>query len=161
MPVRRSPSKEPTQEPGILFRIRQIIQVMQVMQVIQLIQLIQIRLEMRRKAEQTMQFWETAQVVDRQQTFHRRQSVVPVMEPESARNARVVQHLVSVVEDPCGRPAVLAEAVVDRPVPDAEAVVWMLPAEPAAGIVEAVVEISASSAVEAVVSPVVFVMARV
>ncbi len=37
MPVRRSLSKEPTQEPGILFRIRQIIQVMQI---------IQIRLEM-------------------------------------------------------------------------------------------------------------------
>ena len=126
MPVRRSLSKEPTQEPGILFRIRQIIQVM-----------------------------------DRQQTFHRRQNVVPVTEPESARNARVVQHLVSVVEDPCGRPAVPAEAVVDRPVPDVAAAVWMLPAEPAAGIVEAVVEIPASSAVEAVVSLVVSVMARV
>ena len=155
MPVRRSPSKEPTQEPGILFRIRQIIQVMQV------IQLIQIRLEMRRKAEQTMQFRKTVQVMDRQQTFHRRQNVVPVMEPESARNARVVQHLVSVVEDPCGRPAVPAEAVVDRPVPDVAAAVWMLPAEPAAGIVEAVVEIPASSAAEAAVSPVVSVMARV
>ena len=126
MPVRRSLSKEPTQEPGILFRIRQIIQVM-----------------------------------DRQQTFHRRQNVVPVTEPESARNARVVQHLVSVVEDPCGRPAVPAEAVADRPVPDAAAAVWMLPAEPTADIVEAVVEIPASSAVEAVVSPVVSVMARV
>ena len=153
MPVRRSSSKEPTQEPGILFRIRQIIQV---------IQLIQIRLEMRRKAEQTMQFRKTElQVVDRQQTFHRRQNVVPVTEPESARNARVVQHLVSVVEDPCGRPAVPAEAVADRPVPDAAAAVWMLPAEPAADIVEAVVEIPASSAVEAVVSLVVSVMARV
>ena len=150
MPVRRSSSKEPTQVPGILFRIRQIIQV------------IQIRLEMRRKAEQTMQFRKTElQVVDRQQTFHRRQNVVPVTEPESARNARVVQHLVSVVEDPCGRPAVPAEAVADRPVPDAAAAVWMLPAEPAADIVEAVVEIPASSAVEAVVSPVVSVMARV
>ena len=150
MPVRRSSSKEPTQEPGILFRIRQIIQV------------IQIRLEMRRKAEQTMQFRKTElQVVDRQQTFHRRQNVVPVTEPESARNARVVQHLVSVVEDPCGRPAVPAEAVADRPVPDAAAAVWMLPAEPTADIVEAVVEIPASSAVEAVVSPVVSVMARV
>ena len=156
MPVRRSSSKEPTQEPGILFRIRQIIQVIQV------IQLIQIRLEMRRKAEQTMQFRKTElQVVDRQQTFHRRQNVVPVTEPESARNARVVQHLVSVVEDPCGRPAVPAEAVADRPVPDAAAAVWMLPAEPAADIVEAVVEIPASSAVEAVVSLVVSVMARV
>ena len=153
MPVRRSSSKEPTQEPGILFRIRQVIQV---------IQLIQIRLEMRRKAEQTMQFRKTElQVVDRQQTFHRRQNVVPVTEPESARNARVVQHLVSVVEDPCGRPAVPAEAVADRPVPDAAAAVWMLPAEPAADIVEAVVEIPASSAVEAVVSLVVSVMARV
>ena len=70
-------------------------------------------------------------------------------------------HLVSVVEDPCGRPAVLVEAVADRPVPDAAAAVWMLPAEPAAGIVEAVVEIPASSAVEAVVSLVVSVMARV
>lgn len=150
MPVRRSSSKEPTQEPGILFRIRQVIQV---------IQLIQIRLEMRWKAEQTMQFRKTElQVVDRQQTFHRRQNVVPVTEPESARNARVVQHLVSVVEDPCGRPA---EAVADRPVPDAAAAVWMLPAEPAADIVEAVVEIPASSAVEAVVSLVVSVMARV
>ena len=99
--------------------------------------------------------------MDQQQTFHRRQSVVPVMEPESARNARVVQHLVSVVEDPCGRPAVPVAAVADRPVPDAEAAVWMLLAEPAAGIVEAVVEIPANSAVEAVVSPVVFVMARV
>ena len=126
MPVRRSSSKEPTQEPGRLFRIRQIIQVM-----------------------------------DRQQTFHRRQNVVPVMEPESARNARVVQHLVSVVEDPCGRPAVPAEAVADRPVPDAAAAVWMLPAEPAAGIVEAVVEIPANSAAETVVSLVVSVMARV
>ena len=153
MPVRRSSSKEPTQEPGILFRIRQVIQV---------IQLIQIRLEMRRKAEQTMQFRKTElQVVDRQQTFHRRQNVVPVTEPESARNARVVQHLVSVVEDPCGRPAVPAEAVADRPVPDAAAAVWMLPAEPAADIVEAVVEIPASSVVEAVVSLVVSVMARV
>ena len=84
MPVRRSLSKEPTWEPGKLFRIRQIIQVM-----------------------------------DRQQTFHRRQNVVPVTEPESARNARVVQHLVSVVEDPCGRPAVPVAAVADRPVPDA------------------------------------------
>ena len=150
MPVRRSSSKEPTQEPGILFRIRQIIQV------------IQIRLEMRRKAEQTMQFRKTElQVVDRQQTFHRRQNVVPVTEPESARNARVVQHLVSVVEDPCGRPAVPVAAVADRPVPDAEAAVWMLPAEPAAGIVEAVVEIPASSAAEAAVSLVVSVMARV
>ena len=158
MPVRRSSSKEPTQEPGILFRIRQIIQVIQV---IQLIQLIQIRLEMRRKAEQTMQFRKTElQVVDRQQTFHRRQNAVPVTEPESARNARVVQHLVSVVEDPCGRPVVPVEAVADRPVPDAEAVVWMLPAEPAAGIVGAVVEIPASSAAEAAVSPVVSVMAR-
>ena len=126
MPVRRSLSKEPTQEPGILFRIRQIIQVM-----------------------------------DRQQTFHRRQNVVPVTEPESARNARVVQHLVSVVEDLCGRPAAPVEAVANRPVPDAAAAVWMLPAEPAAGIVEAVVEIPASSAVEAVVSLVVSVMARV
>ena len=126
MPVPRSLSKEPTQEPGRLFRIRQIIQVM-----------------------------------DRQQTFHRRQNVVPVMEPESARNARVVQHLVSVVEDPCGRPAVPAEAVADRPVPDVAAAVWMLPAEPAAGIVEAVVEIPASSAVEVAVSLVVSVMARV
>ena len=153
MPVRRSSSKEPTQEPGILFRIRQIIQV---------IQLIQIRLEMRRKAEQTMQFRKTElQVVDRQQTFHRRQNVVPVTEPESARNARVVQHLVSVVEDPCGRPAVPAEAVADRPVPDVAVAVWMLPAEPAADIVEAVVEIPASSAVEAVVSLVVSVMVRV
>ena len=156
MPVCRSSSKKPTQEPGILFRIRQIIQVMQV------IQLMQIRLEMCRKAEKTMQFRTTElQVMDRQQTFHRRQSVVPVMEPESARNARVVQHLVSVVEDPCGRPVVPVEAVADRPVPDAEAVVWMLPAEPAAGIVEAVVEIPASSAAEAVVSLVVSVMARV
>ena len=152
MPVRRSSSKEPTQEPGILFRIRQIIQVMQI---------IQIRQEMWRKAEQTMQFRKTVQVMDRQQTFHRRQNVVPVTEPESARNARVVQHLVSVVEDPCGRPAVPAEAVADRPVPDAAAAVWMLPAEPTADIVEAVVEIPASSAVEAVVSPVVSVMARV
>ena len=153
MPVRRSPSKEPTQEPVILFRIRQIIQVMQI---------IQIRLEMRRKAEQTIRFRKTElQVMDRQQTFHRRQNVVPVTEPESARNARVVQHLVSVVEDPCGRPAVPVAAVADRPVPDAEAAVWMLLAEPAAGIVEAVVEIPANSAVEAVVSPVVFVMARV
>ena len=126
MPVRRSLSKEPTQEPGRLFRIRQIIQVM-----------------------------------DRQQTFHRRQNVVPVTEPESARNARVVQHLVSVVEDPCGRPAVPAEAVADRPVPDVAAAVWMLPAEPAAGIVEAVAEIPASSAVEAVVSLAVSVMVRV
>ena len=126
MPVRRSLSKEPTQEPGILFRIRQIIQVM-----------------------------------DRQQTFHRRQNVVPVTEPESARNARVVQHLVSVVEDPCGRPAVPVAAVADRPVPDVAAAVWMLPAEPAAGTVEAVVEIPVSSAVEAVVSLVVSVMARV
>ena len=153
MPVRRSPSKEPTQEPVILFRIRQIIQVMQI---------IQIRLEMRRKAEQTIRFRKTElQVMDRQQTFHRRQNVVPVTEPESARNARVVQHLVSVVEDPCGRPAVLAEAVVDRPVPDVAVAVWMLPAEPAADIVEAVVEIPASSAVDALVSPVVSVMARV
>lgn len=87
--------------------------------------------------------------------------VVPVTEPESARNARVVQHLVSVVEDPCGRPAVPVEVVADRPVPDVAAAVWMLPAEPAAGIVEAVVEIPASSAVEAVVSLVVSVMARV
>ena len=126
MPVRRSLSKEPTQDPGRLFRIRQIIQVM-----------------------------------DRQQTFHRRQNVVPVTEPESVRNARVVQHLVSVVEDPCGRPAVPAEAVADRPVPDAAVAVWMLPAEPAADIVEAVVEIPASSAVEAVVSLVVSVMAGV
>ena len=101
------------------------------------------------------------QVMDRQQTFHRRQNVVPVTEPESARNARVVQHLVSVVEDLCGRPAVPAEAVADRPVPDAAEAVWMLPAEPAADIVEAVVEIPASSAVEAVVSLVVSVMARV
>ena len=155
MPVRRSPSKEPTQESGILFRIRQIIQVIQV------IQLIQLRLEMRRKAEQTMQFRKTVQVMDRQQTFHRRQNVVPVMEPESARNARVVQHLVSVVEDPCGRPAVPAEAVADRPVPDVAVAVWMLPAEPAAGIVGAVVEIPASSAAEAAVSLVVSVMARV
>ena len=155
MPVCRSSSKKPTQEPGILFRIRQIIQVMQV------IQLMQIRLEMCRKAEKTMQFRTTElQVMDRQQTFHRRQSVVPVMEPESARNARVVQHLVSVVEDPCGRPVVPVEAVADRPVPDAEAVVWMLPAEPAAGIVGAVVEIPASSAAEAAVSPVASVMAR-
>ena len=108
-----------------------------------------------------MQFRTTElQVMDRQQTFHRRQSVVPVMEPESARNARVVQHLVSVVEDPCGRPVVPVEAVADRPVPDAEAVVWMLPAEPAAGIVGAVVEIPASSAAEAAVSPVASVMAR-
>ena len=126
MPVRRSLSKEPTWEPGKLFRIRQIIQVM-----------------------------------DRQQTFHRRQNVVPVTEPESARNPRVVQHLVSVVEDPCGRPAVPVAAVADRPVPDVAAAVWMLPAEPAAGIVEAVVEIPVSSAVEAVVSLVVSVMARV
>ena len=126
MPVPRSLSKEPTQEPGILCRIRQIIQVM-----------------------------------DRQQTFHRRQNVMPVTEPESARNARVVQHLVSVVEDPCGRPAVPAEAVGDRPVPDAAAAVWMLPAEPAADIVEAVVEIPASSAAEAAVSLVVSVMAGV
>ena len=126
MPVRRSLSKEPTQEPGILCRIRQIIQVM-----------------------------------DRQQTFHRRQNVVPVTEPESARNARVVQHLVSVVEDLCGRPAAPVEAVEDRPVPDVAAAVWMLPAEPAAGIVEAVVEIPASSAVEAAVSLVVSVMVRV
>ncbi len=126
MPVRRSLSKEPTQEPGILCRIRQIIQVMY-----------------------------------RQQTFHRRQNVVPVTEPESARNARVVQHLVSVVEDPCGRPAVPVEAVGDRPVQDVVAAVWMLPAEPAAGIVEAVGEIPASSAVEAVVNLVVSVMARV
>ena len=109
-----------------------------------------------------MQFRKTElQVMDRQQTFHRRQSVPPVTEPESARNARVVQPLVSVVGDPCGRPAALVEAVVDRPVPDVAAAVWMLPAEPAADIVEAVVEIPASSAVEAVVSPVVFVMARV
>ena len=156
MPVRRSSSKEPTQEPGILFRIRQIIQVIQV------IQLIQIRLEMCRKAEKTMQFRTTElQVMDRQQTFHRRQNAVPVTEPESARNARVVQHLVSVVEDPCGRPAVPAEAVGDRPVPDAAAAVWMLPAEPAADIVEAVVEIPASSAAEAAVSLVVSVMAGV
>ena len=126
MPVRRSLSKEPTQEPGRLFRIRQIIQVM-----------------------------------DRQQTFHRRQNVVPVTEPESARNARVVQHLVSVVEDPCGRPAVPAEAVADRPVPDVAAAVWMLPVEPAAGIVGEVVEIPASSAAAAAVSLVVSVMARV
>ena len=126
MPVRRSLSKEPTQDPGILFRIRQIIQVM-----------------------------------DRQQTFHRRQNVVPVTEPESARNARVVQHLVSVVEDLCGRAAAPVEAVADRPVPDVAAAVWMLPAEPAAGIVEAVAEIPASSAVEAVVSLAVSVMVRV
>ena len=126
MPVRRSLSKEPTQEPGRLFRIRQIIQVM-----------------------------------DRQQTFHRRQNVVPVTEPESARNARVVQHLVSVVEDLCGRPAAPVEAVADRPVPDVAAAVWMLPAEPAADIVEAVVEIPASSAAEAAASLVVSVMARV
>ena len=86
---------------------------------------------------------------------------MPVTEPESARNARVVQHLVSVVEDPCGRPAVPVAAVADRPVPDVAAAVWMLPAEPAAGIVEAVVEIPVSSAVEAVVSLVVSVMARV
>ena len=149
MPVRRSPSKEPTQEPVILFRIRQVMQI------------IQIRLEMRRKAEQTMQFRKTVQVMDRQQTFHRRQNVVPVMEPESARNARVVQHLVSVVEDPCGRPVVPVEAVADRPVPDVAAAVWMLPVEPAAGIVGEVVEIPASSAAEAAVSPVVSVMARV
>ena len=149
MPVRRSPSKEPTQEPVILFRIRQVMQI------------IQIRLEMRRKAEQTMQFRKTVQVMDRQQTFHRRQNVVPVMEPESARNARVVQHLVSVVEDPCGRPAVPVEAVADRPVPDVAAAVWMLPVEPAAGIVGEVVEIPASSAAEAAVSLVVSVMARV
>ena len=127
----------------------------------QVIQLIQIKLEMLRKAEQTMQFRKTVQVMDRQQTFHRRQNVVPVMEPESARNARVVQHLVSVVEDPCGRPVVPVEAVADRPVPDVAAAVWMLPAEPAAGIVGAVVEIPASSAVEAAVSPVASVMARV
>ena len=101
------------------------------------------------------------QAMDRQQMFHRRQNVVPVMEPESARNARVVQHLVSVVEDPCGRPVVPVEAVADRPVPDAAEAVWMLPAEPAAGIAEAVVGIPASSAVEAEVSPVVSVMARV
>ena len=126
MPVRRSLSKEPTQDPGILFRIRQIIQVM-----------------------------------DRQQTFHRRQNVVPVTEPESARNARVVQHLVSVVEDPCGRPAVPVAAVADRPVPDAAAAVWMPRMDQPVGIVEAVVEIPASSAVEAVVSLVVSVMARV
>ena len=153
MPVRRSPSKEPTQEPVILFRIRQIIQVMQI---------IQIRLEMRRKAEQTIRFRKTElQVMDRQQTFHRRQNVVPVTEPESARNARVVQHLANGVEDPCGRPVVLVEAVGDRPVPDVAAAAWMLPAEPAAGIVEAVVEIPASSAAEAAVSLVVSVMARV
>ena len=108
-----------------------------------------------------MQFRKTVQVMDRQQTFHRRQNVVPVMEPESARNARVVQHPVSVVEDPCGRPVVPVEAVADRPVPDVAAAVWMLPAEPAAGIVGAVVEIPASSAAEAAVSLVVSVMARV
>lgn len=109
-----------------------------------------------------MQFRTTElQVMDRQQTFHRRQNVVPVTEPESARNARVVQHLVSVVGDPCGRPVAPVEAVGDRPVPDAAAAVWMLPAEPAAGIVEAVVEIPASSAAEAAVSLVVSVMARV
>lgn len=109
-----------------------------------------------------MQFRKTElQVVDRQQTFHRRQNVPPVMVRESARNARVVQHLVSVVEDPCGRPVAPVEAVADRPVPDAVEAVWMLPVEPAAGIVEAVVEIPVSSAVEAVVSPVVSVMARV
>ena len=159
MPVRRSPSKKATQEPGILFRIRQI---RQVIQVTQKIQIIQIRLEMWRKVEQTMQLRETElQVMDRQQMFHRRQNAVPVTEPESARNARVVQHLVSVVEDPCGRPAVPAEAVADRPVPDVAAAVWMLPAEPAAGIVEAVAEIPASSAVEAVVSLAVSVMVRV
>ena len=159
MPVRRSPSKKATQEPGILFRIRQI---RQVIQVTQKIQIIQMRLEMWRKVEQTMQLRETElQVMDRQQTFHRRQNVVPVTEPESARNARVVQHLVSVVEDPCGRSVVPVEAVADRPVPDVAAAVWMLPAEPAAGIVEAVVEIPASSAVEAAVSPVASVMARV
>ena len=143
MPVRRSPSKEPTQEPVILFRIRQIRQVM------------------RRKAEQTMQFRKTVQVMDRQQMFHRRQNVVPVTGPESVRNARVVQHLVSVVEDPCGRPVVPVEAVADRPVPDVAAAVWMLPVEPAAGIVGEVVEIPASSAAEAAVSLVVSVMARV
>ena len=153
MPVRRSPAKEPTQEPVILFRIRQIIQVMQI---------IQIRLEMRRKAEQTIRFRKTElQVMDRQQTFHRRQNVVPVTEPESARNARVVQHLVSVVEDPCGRSVVPVEAVADRLVPDVAAAVWMLPAEPAAGIVGAVVEIPASSVAEAAVSLVVSVMAGV
>ena len=147
MPVRRSSSKEPTRELGILFRI---------------IQIIQIRLEMWRKVEQTMRFRKTElQVMDWQQTFHRRQNVVPVTEPESARNAREVQHLVSVVEDPCGRPAVPVEAVGDRPVPDVAAAVWMLPAEPAADIVEAVVEIPASSAVEVAVSLVVSVMARV
>lgn len=108
-----------------------------------------------------MQFRKTMQIMDRQQTFHRRQNVVPVTEPESARNARVVQHLVSVVEDLCGRPVVLVEAVADRPVPDAAAAVWMLPAEPAADIVEAVVEIPASSAAEAAASLVVSVMARV
>ena len=127
----------------------------------QVIQLIQIKLEMLRKAEQTMQFRKTVQVMDRQQTFHRRQNVVPVTEPESARNARVVQHLVSVVEDPCGRSVVPVEAVADRLVPDVAAAVWMLPAEPAAGIVEVVVEIPASSAAEAAVSLVVSVMARV
>ena len=99
--------------------------------------------------------------MDWQQTFHRRQNAVPVTEPESARNARVEQHLVNAVEDPCGRPAAPVEAVGDRPVLDVAAAVWMLPAEPAADIVEAVVEIPASSAVEAVVSLVVSVMARV
>lgn len=109
-----------------------------------------------------MQLRETElQVMDRQQMFHRRQNAVPVTEPESARNARVEQHLVNAVEDPCGRPAVPVEAVGDRPVPDVAAAVWMLPAEPAADIVEAVVEIPASSAVEAAVSLVVSVMARV
>ena len=127
----------------------------------QVIQLIQIKLEMLRKAEQTMQFRKTVQVMDRQQTFHRRQNVVPVTGPESVRNARVVQHLVSVVEDPCGRPVVPVEAVADRPVPDVAAAVWMLPVEPAAGIVGEVVEIPASSAAEAAVSLVVSVMARV
>ena len=133
----------------------------QIRQIRQVMQIIQIWLEMRRKAEQTMQFRKTVQVMDRQQTFHRRQSVVPVMEPESARNARVVQHLVSVVEDPCGRPVVPVEAVADRPVPDVAAAVWMLPVEPAAGIVGEVVEIPANSAAEAAVSLVVSVMARV
>ena len=58
-------------------------------------------------------------------------------------------------------PVIIQQAVADRPVPDVAAAVWMLPAEPAAGIVEEVVEIPASSAVEAVVSLVVSVMARV
>ena len=58
-------------------------------------------------------------------------------------------------------PVIIQQAVADRPVPDAAAAVWMLPAEPAADIVEAVVEIPASSAAAAVVSLVVSVMARV